>query len=110
LLQQLYAWHNQVQSARNNLQNNSISEGYKALFRNFSGRKSIIMAAASTGEASLSHLQYGALYGILFRHSLSEGVKNGNPTWESVLANAKELTYQCSQAMAQQDPTGKSSL
>jgi hypothetical protein len=75
--------------------NGDVSKNYKTLFRDFSGRRAIMMSASSQGQESQSHPIYGALFGIAFRKALYRAVQNSNtPSWNNILSNAKNITEQ----------------
>ena len=64
------------------------------LFTGFKGKKKVIVTAAKPGQASLSDLRYGALFGIAFRQAVKENTSNdvSNPTWDKVLSDARRIT------------------
>ncbi len=74
--------------------NEKVEIGFKQLFKNFSGRKNIILSASSQGQFSYSDLKLGAIFGISFRESLYNATQNDNPTWDAVCNNAKFLSTQ----------------
>lgn len=64
------------------------------LFTGFKGKKKVIVTAAKPGQASLSDLRLGALFGIAFRQAVKENTSNdvSNPTWDKVLSDARRIT------------------
>ena len=77
------------------IRNNSLSSSNcKKLFRDFQGRKTILMSSSIQGQLSWSSLTKGSLHGICFRNAFYKFANsaNANPSWNSILEETKRLT------------------
>lgn len=65
----------------------------KKLFTDFEGHRSYEVSASIRGQYSLSHLQYGALFGIAFREAITRACEGKiQPNWAYVFEEAKTIT------------------